>query len=232
MIGRLEAGLRGVKRADETFDQFVRRTRDRWEQIAQLLHSRWDVPTWYTAEDIRQDILIAAWQYSWRHTADRSRMSVERFTVWNGMHAAIKVATKARLGRRPHRGEGHGVHSCYEIPVAVLSRDEYESTIDIAELASTPATQEDDVGRRLFFERQARKACGVERLVLCALARYGNADCAVSAIYDDEDTRWMLKIGCEEDAAALVQAAIEKSVRRAAMSAAIARQKRARVSAA
>lgn len=218
MIGRggLEAGLRAVRLGKETFDEFARRTRDRWTQIAQLLHRRWDVPTWYSADDIRQDLLLAAWYYSWRFDALQSkRRSVEHFTVWNGLHAAQKFATKARIGHRPHRGEGRDVQSCYEIPASSLARDG-EDERDIAEMTSTPATQEDAALRRVFFGRLARKASGAERIALCALARYGNADCAVSALYDDEDTRWLLKIGNEEDAAAIVRTVIERAAASAA----------------
>jgi DNA-directed RNA polymerase specialized sigma24 family protein len=218
MIGRggLEEDLRAVKRGARsssrrlTFEEFARKTSDRWTQIAHLLHGRWDLPLWVSVEDIRQDLLLAAWRYAWYFDVSKSsRKSVEHFAVWNALHAAQKAATKARIGHRPHRGEGRDVQSCYEIPASSIARDG-EDDRDISEMASTPATQEDVVLRRVFFERMAKRASGAEKIALCALAACGNADGAVSALYDDEDTRWLLQIGNEDDAVAIVRAVIER----------------------
>jgi hypothetical protein len=202
-----------MRAGEVTFDEFSRHTSERWTQIAEVLHGRWDVPTWYSAEDVRQEVLLAAWLYGWRFNAPTASRNVEHFAVWNGLHAAIKSATKARIGHRPHRGEGREIMSCYEIPASALARaGDEDDERDISERASVPATQEDVVLRRVFFERMSRKARGAERIALCALAAYGSAECAASAIYDDEGTRWLLRIGNEADAEAIVRAAIENLV--------------------
>lgn len=221
--GCLESGLRAVRNGELTFDQFFRSTRARWRQIAEKLFRRWDLPAWVSVEDIEQEILVTCWKFAWRFDFSKSaRESVEHFAVWNGLHAAQKVATKARIGARPHRGEGHAVPSRYEIPVSFLGviREDDDDGFGISTRGpAVEATQERDALRRLILGRLAKKAVGADQLALRALAAHrGHVDEAAVAIYDDEAARRELGLTDVEEAKAVGKArkVVCAAIRRAA----------------
>lgn len=216
--GGLEAGLRAVLAGRLSFDEFARATDSRWQQIADLLRSRWDVPGWMTREDMKQEMMMTAWRFLWkldvrnhRRTFFTSKAPVERFIVWNAMHQVVKSATRARIGHRPHRGEGKNMPSCYEIPASALIRDgDKAGDGDVIDWAVHPAPDLDEViERRLYFKRAARLARGAQRIAFLALAVRPSAEEAAMAIYDDCEVRRTLRCNCEQDALRIVYQAVE-----------------------
>jgi hypothetical protein len=214
MIGRggLESGLRAVRLGQKTFDAFARETRDRWTLIAGTLRCRWDLPTWFSEDDIRQELLTNAWYYLWYYDSRRSRTkSVEHYVVLNAIEATRKRATKARIGRRPHRGGGG--RSCYELPASSLTEGA-DKDFDITEVLSCPATQEEDIDRRRLSEFLLSAS---KRLLPAAVPlrrKVGPRDKVISeasrGLYDDEDLWWILRLSCEADAQILVEAAVKE----------------------
>jgi len=225
--GDFDLELRSVRAGNLSWDQFFRKTGARWRAIAERMHTCWDLPMWIATDDIVQEMMIACWRYAWIFCSskqDQSRTQcrgIEYFSLWNSLDTSRKVATKARIGARPHRGDGQGVPSRYEIAVSAMHHDrEGDDDFSVDTMVGVDATAERDALRTLVLQGLARRARGADRIALAALAaRRGCIDRATIDLYRDPVLRSQLgledaEMG-ENEAGKIVRRAIRRTAGRA-----------------
>jgi hypothetical protein len=196
-----------------------------------LLRSRWDLPAWLDVDDIEQELLLAAWRHVWKFDpAKVKRNGIEYYTVWNACEHTRKLATVARIGRRPNRGEGKGMASCYEIPFSSIDSEHSHETMRcvstewVEGLASVPPTQERTVAVRWVFERAGRRTHGNSRkardarFVFAALSVAGEAEAAAAVLYESAEVREACQISSEDEALRLVSKTLRTAKLRFAVS--------------
>jgi DNA-directed RNA polymerase specialized sigma24 family protein len=84
-----------VTRGAVGFDEFARATRAHWGAIARKLHRKWKVPAWLGAEDIEQELLLAAWVSAPRFDPARGH-TAKAYLVFHACDKAKKAIHKAR----------------------------------------------------------------------------------------------------------------------------------------
>ena len=83
-----------------TFDQFVRSTAGDWTRLASYLRGRWQVPSAVDVDDVRQEMLLAAW----RAVADLSMYGLIAFSlylVFVAIRWPVQLWWRARKGPAP-----------------------------------------------------------------------------------------------------------------------------------
>lgn len=196
----LRAELLRVREGVLTWDAFFRVTAKDWRRLAEHLYDRWPSPAGVSAEDVEQELRVAAWQLmpQWKpELAD-----VDRFIVWNAATAAKRWLHRQRNARRR---EDTSVGR-FPVPLSSLGRGEE------GERLPEPAV---DAPQGLAFERIERLGRVLWQLdlpdqqcVLALVAANGDVEGAADSVYEDPRARLVCRLGCREDA--------RRAVRRAA----------------
>jgi DNA-directed RNA polymerase specialized sigma24 family protein len=105
MSKRLEAALLALHHKETTFTRFARDTREDWDRLSGKMFGRWQLPAGVSDEDVRQEMLIGAWQGVARWDPSRGT-PLATFVCWTACNKAAKWIhgqRKARHGKAPSR---------------------------------------------------------------------------------------------------------------------------------
>jgi hypothetical protein len=154
----VQANLRGVSR-----------------KVARMLRT----PTWFTREDLEQEIALSVWLRAWDYDDTRGTSELS-YVLWNAKKAGMKAANGARHGgHRPHRNENLPP-PCTEIPATDQIEGQEDDEGRRRRQPCTEATQESDLVRR--EEELTRKQAALARaLAACRTPREAAVMAAVVA---------------------------------------------------
>ena len=164
-----------------TEGQFFHATRRDWEQMARYLMKRWKAPTWYEAEEVEQELKLAAWKAVWKYEGPSNPPDLlARYVIWNALDGAKKKLHKAR-GAILH-GNADSSASRFETPT---------DFVDWGDLAPQVEAAQHEVAERAEQLARARAKCKTlsERIVLDALIAAGDIVGAAVLLYEQEDAR-------------------------------------------
>lgn len=191
-----------VRLGQMSFDAFARASLENWRGRARGLLRAWKVPAWLTLDDVVQDLLIAAWRLvaGWNPLLGTT---IEEFVVWNAVDIAKKRIHKARLGKRPHRGE-EKMRSCFERPASSMGREGEEESAGehIFDRLAAPSDQHETlVLRRACGDAKASSTTMQELIAVQAIeVMDGDVIAAASLLYEDVDARFICELGSERQA--------------------------------
>lgn len=188
----------------------------RWERLAAFICRRWKLPPWVTRDDVRQDLLIEAWQKIQKFDPAYG-VAAERYVQWNAVTYAKKRGHKARSSYR-HRNADLAP-SRFELAFTGLAREgDEDGAVEerLAERVSVPPDQHDLVERRealRAFEaacKNPRELVSVRALVVAG----GDIEEAARILFDDIDARYELRLGSEHRAERMVASVVRAVVAR------------------
>lgn len=183
-VGKLLAELREGR---STFDEFARRTAPTWTRLAAWFLRRWPGQAAVDEEDLRQELLLAAWRAVSEWDPTRG-VAIDRFVFYQTGLAATRTLKRA-LSYRKGRG------SVWTLPLP-------------REAAVEPGQHRVAVVRERL--ERARAGEGLEGEVAGALLEHRPLAAVAEGIYRDPARRFRYRLGSESDAAARVRQAAAK----------------------
>jgi DNA-directed RNA polymerase specialized sigma24 family protein len=201
--------LAQVREGRLTFDEVVRASEKRWERLAQYIGRRWYGPAWHGNDDLKQEILVAAWDAVWRfdeRRAGRSERAIVRYVVFNAVDRAKKRRHSARGARQGNNPDSSPAR------FEMLAPDEDAERVWAAATASAPEQE-----RRMEAVEHALALCRTraERIVVRALAQTGCLATAAQRVYDDASARALLGVRSSKEANVVVRKTAETLAERA-----------------
>src|SRR5689334_18110604 len=85
-----------VRRGQQSFDAFAKETWSDWERLAQYLLRRWRVPAAVELDDVRSELLLAAWRAISKYDPARGGMTLDKFVVWCAISRAKRWIHRQR----------------------------------------------------------------------------------------------------------------------------------------
>ena len=184
------------------FNQFAARTDRRWGWWAARFDSRYRLPAWFGADDVKQELLVSAWT-ALRKFQDGKGPTLTRYVEWNAVKRTTKAVHRAR-GCNQHTRKGPGRPELVESQMA-------HSLPDVA----------DDLDVEAAYFKAERMAVvalladsALEQRALRALASEGSAEAAASVLYEDADFRLDAWLCSEREALRFVRRTAEKIIER------------------
>lgn len=176
------------------FAGFARITRARWEWWASRLSTRYRLPSWYGRDDVRQDLLIWAWEAIGKYDRERSP-NIGRYVEFSATKRTAKRISKAQ-GVEQHRRSG-------AVNVERPSSDAMpDVAMDLALEAEGERDRRYEVLARLCETSRQRYAIAALKKAPGSLAHAG------AVMYSDPFVRRALRLASEEQAAACVEDAV------------------------
>jgi DNA-directed RNA polymerase specialized sigma24 family protein len=177
------AVLLQLRAGEITFDDFAKQARRDIKALAASLINRWQVPPSISAEDVEQEMLLAAWQAvrKW----DPSRASIAGFVVFSMCDKAKKLINRERAALR----RDGGAPSRHAVPLSSLTEDG-----TIPEFAKT-LWSEDERGDSPFPRERILARVALNRVRFELQCAHPEHDRAIAALFDS---------GLERDRAARV----------------------------
>lgn len=186
------------------FAGFVRATSLEWTKLAEHLHGRYAVPAGVGAEDIAQEMLVAAWAAA-RDWDPASTMTLEGYVTWCAYASAKKWVHGQRNSlRRDDKAPGR-----FPLPFAAYSDADRDAEQMFARLMVVPSGVEERV---LLVELIAALETEGHRIAISALASSGgDVQGAAELLLGDARIRVALRLWSTRDASRLVRDAIAAS---------------------
>jgi hypothetical protein len=188
----------------------------RWDRLAAYIHRRWKLPPWVSRDDVRQDLMLEAWQKIAQFDPARG-VEATRYVEWNAITYAKKRGHKAR-GSYRHRG-ADSAPSRYELAFTSMVRDGDEDgafEARMAERTSVPPEQHEFVERREAVKRLEAVCESPRELVSVRALGLAGGDIGEAAriLFDDVEARYELRLGSEHRAEQLVASVVRAVVAR------------------
>lgn len=201
----MKAELIALRQGEMSFDEFAVATRREWRGLALMLLRRWEAPFAVDADDLVQELLVAAWQAVGSYDPEhKGRVTLKRYVVYSAVDKAKKWLHSQRKAYRGSDLSPSRLHT-------PLLSDELEAMVQV------PANQEQVAMMR---ERYATvmSVCYTRKdeLVLEALtAALGSTDVAVANLYADPAVRRVCRFNSQADARRAVTRTVARVRRRA-----------------
>lgn len=178
---------------DLTFQQFVHLTRDDWTRLARTIRKRWRIPPGVEFEDVRQEMLLAAWNAvgNWH---EGNGMALAPFVVWK----AVTRAKRWINGQRNAPRRSDRAASRYPVSFSVLMPADGD---DVEAFAASLAYVYPNQEQHAEMREQALEAfgrCRTEReqvLLQLLLEEMGSVDHAIRRIVENPELRLALGLG-------------------------------------
>jgi DNA-directed RNA polymerase specialized sigma24 family protein len=197
MLARLHAG-------EIEFDEFTRATEREWSALAAELLGRYEVPAAVGIDDVRQELLLAAWNATRRW--GEGGISLKSWCVMQASNYAKGFIHRQR-GALRHRGTAPSRH-----PVALSSFSEEREERVLAARVQAP-TQERDFSRKETINAAIMRAeSSDDALALLAVFRMESVDDGARLLYDDKKMRRGCGLKTRTEARALVRRALTRAV--------------------
>lgn len=176
-------------RGEIDFAEFERQTGKVWRWWAGRL-SRRDVPSWLDEEDVRQELLIAAWAAATRWKEEKGAKP-STWIAQSAIRAARKSVMRARgVNRHTWRWDEASRHD--------VATEDLEVVVDAAQ---EDALLEREAVLDAFLEHGPEAA-----LVLRAVAAAdGDPEAAAEALYEDKQARLLCRLGSPQQARRFVR---------------------------
>ena len=203
----LDGLLRQLRAQEITFTFFQQSTRDDWRRMALKLFRIWELPPGVTAEDVEQEMLLAAWTAVRDWDPDRpGAAGLRSFVVWRAHNAAAKWLHAQRRAKR-HDGKAPSRFARAVGGMAINPQRELAPAELIDLFASVPADQEQVVDARRILGRIPGRATTEEgQLAMWAwILSEGDVELAGRELFDDWALRLRYEWGAENDAVRVVR---------------------------
>lgn len=166
-------------RGEMTFEEFERHTGKVWSWWAHRLARR-DVPSWFDEDDVRQELLVAAWAAADRWEEDKGAKPAT-WIAQSAIRAARKSVMRARgVNRHTWRWDEPARHD--------VATEDLEARVD--------AVQEEGLLAREVMQTVAAEHGPIAAIVAQALAQAdGDAELAGELLYADPDVRLLCRLG-------------------------------------
>jgi hypothetical protein len=143
MSKRMALALKGFRAGEIGFTRFAAETREDWDKLAGkwfTVFSRKGIPCGITEDDVRQEMLLAAWRAVQSYDPDHpGAKALEVHVVWNACNRATKWLNRQRKARDRRSPSRHPV----TMGMLGIDRDGELSDAEVVDLfASQPAEQE------------------------------------------------------------------------------------------
>lgn len=204
---RLEKVLRQLWAQEIGFVEFKRESHADFNRVARHLMRRWQLPEWFTIEDVEQELYLGAWRTVPKFDPSRG-VTLSRFTLYGAISTTKRAMHRARGAARSRTPDR--TPSCFELPASRLVAEDAEGSgaafFDIvAANVSTAPTIEEKIISVEEVQRSATKALKAcrsrrERRVVLAIRSSGSLDNAGRYLYDDIDRRVENRLGSETQA--------------------------------
>ncbi len=193
-----------VKDGSMSFDVFAASTIVTWDGLARDILRRWDTPTWFDAEDVRQELLIAAWTYLQKFDASRG-VPLHKFLTWNAYDKAKKRVHRVR-GAKLHSKADYNPSRYELLDRAPPKGDKERSDFATRKEASTPTISDEIVAMENL--QSALDVCDTEkeRMLVLLMSAEQDIERAAMRLYGDPETRLACRLGCEQAAVRIVRA--------------------------
>jgi hypothetical protein len=199
---KFEDAVAKVREGSMTFDELARDARAHFERLAKMVEGWWKQPAWVDLDDVLQDLLEGASEAVWKYEDGRS--SLRGYVTFGAVDRAKKRAHRARLGRRPHRGED-SAPARFEVGFSRVWGEDADRRAE--EALSAPGDQERELER---VERLAQvlAACvdEQERRVMRAVAEAQDLVAGAERIFTNPVERAACGLG--DDARGAVRAVV------------------------
>lgn len=203
----MNAEINRVVSGEWSIDRFLRATASQWEALARYLHRRWSCPEGVTAEDVAQELRVAAWVAILRWDPTRG-VTATKFVLWQASTAAKKWIHKQRAAlRRSDRSP-----SRHAVAVATMS-PEAEAAVfdrlvaDWSEVEAVPGIRFDEVVRDLGE---------ADRQIVLDVVETGDVARASERLWARSDTCIEHRIGSQVAATARVRRLVSRVTKAAA----------------
>lgn len=217
MLARVRAGTMH-------FGELARRTPEVWRGLAAYLYAKWTTPAACTADDVEQELLLAAWAAIPQWDPARGNTLAE-YVVWNACTKA-KLWIHRQRGANLHGNRGknpgrfhqptsrYGLRPDGQVDVAAEVRGAAAATRVAAQQPTQEDAAESSQRAAQLYERLALAApTRVLAWVMTELARDWNPDGAAARLWADPDKRRRMRLGNEQEARAEVRRAVEWAAR-------------------
>lgn len=188
----MQTHLEALRRQEITFDQFARRTATDWTRLAGKLYMAWrkNLPVGVELDDIRQEMLVHAWQAVGKYDNQRGGMSLKRYVVCVAWLKAVRFVHEQRNAkRRDDKSE-----SRHPVSFSELVKESQEDWTEV--LLSVSDNTEDLIDARARYDRALHKADGVNLYALVALRMSaGDIPAAGDILFDDAALRLKARWG-------------------------------------
>lgn len=208
----LERQLVALRAKKTTFDKFVHATRVDYERMALYLLRRWNTPSWYSTEDVEQELYMGTWKHIGSYQPGRGP-SLKSFVVFNAMAWAKRQLHKARGAKSGVDEKGEKLTSPDFIPSnfeATFSSGIFGSTAALMQANLDAVFQEEAVAEAALIEHESRtialqkaiEACEnpKEEAAFLAIRDAGSLDDAAYMLYYNIDDRIAFRLHSEEHA--------------------------------
>ena len=172
-------------------------------RLATWLAARWTRPTWFTVDDVRQELVFGAWRALARFDESRSS-NPWHYLTWNAIALARNAIRRARLGgKRTHSDESRPMreHLC-DLP------EEIEMLAESRKSICGFTTEARIDGSRSLLRRSRDASTMRERMVCHCLASAASIEGAVEELDSDPGMRLALRIDSTEHTRAIVHAVV------------------------
>lgn len=198
-MGNLAKPLSALRAGEMAFDRFARETKREWRAMAKALYDRWSTPTSVTAEDVEQEMLLAAWQHVEKWDPNRG-VTLERYVVYNAHDRAKKWMNVQRdAARRSDKAP-----SRHALPFTQFETDTGYSPLDSL---AAPDDQMRAIDRHDGW-RVARRRCTSREERMCVdslFAACGDIGTAADTLYENADLRYAMRWGSAREAKRFVE---------------------------
>jgi hypothetical protein len=162
-----------------SFQTFELRTRNVWVATAEHILRRWKGPVAVSVEDVKQELLIYVWTFV-GHWDPSLGISIGRYVMFNAYDKAKKWLHQQRNAyRRDDKSSAR-----FDLPVSSLNLTEHAEEHFFDAIATSP-TAEDMLAGRQFLLRAVATAPVEYVPAVVALAKTGDFDLAVEALYSN-----------------------------------------------
>lgn len=190
----MKCELQDLRAGKISFDQFALGTADEWDRLATSMWNSWrkNIPPTVSTEDIRQEMLLHAWQAVGKWDPERGT-PLEKYVVFNACAKAARfIHTQRAAKRRSDKSESRH-------PMAFSTIRETDEWVE-AVLADSPQDPGELLDARHSFERKAREATGMDKAALRAVELSGgNLLEAAGLLFDAFPLKWKVANRWTED---------------------------------
>ncbi len=205
-VKNVERHLHLLRDGEIDFTDFASATKPDIAKLGAHLMRRWGNPTWFTLDDLMQEMMIGVWHYIHRWDSSRG-VSISRYVTWNAMNRAKRALHKARGAMDLAYADTEPSHMEWSIEDCAQGDNfEWQNTQDwVDKYLSEEASAESLLGEfqeRTIFLAPFFEACETkkERHAISAIRDAGTIDGAGNLLFDDYDRRLACRVGSERRA--------------------------------
>ena len=197
----METQLESVRRKEITFDQFILLTANDWNRLSSKLYYAWQskLPAGVSIEDIRQELLMNAFEAFGNFDDERGQMTLKQFVVYRAFSKTLRFIHSQRCAKR----RGDHAESRHPVSFSEIQKSESE-WVDALLVVEPKVEQMLDVVRQ--FDAALHSADGIDLYALVALRETGgHIGEAGNLLFEEVDIRLQKRWGSPAQAVAQIE---------------------------